>query len=221
MKTAALWTGGKDSALACNKAMREHDVVNIVTFIWDKPSLAHPLSIIKSQSEAIEIPFLWYRLKPPYKESYREAILHLKQNYRIDSVVTGDISYVDAYHGNWIDEVCKDTGVEVIKPLWEHDRQSILDELLDNGFRILFSCVKEPWMTEEWLGRILDSNSMKEMQTLHQLKGSDLCGENGEYHTMVLDAPYFTKTIQVPQFQKEKTPNGFIMKELEVLLKSK
>ncbi len=221
MKAAALWTGGKDSSLACYIAMREHNVDNIVTFIWDQPSLSHPLSIIKAQSEAIKIPFLWYKLKPPYEESYREAILHLKEEYGIQSVVTGDISYVDAYHGNWIDDICRGTGVEVLKPLWEHDRQSILDELLANNFKIMFSCVKEPWMTETWLGRTLDLSSVKEMQELHRNKGLDLCGENGEYHTMVLDAPYFAKIIDIPYFQKKKTKNGFIMEQIEISLKPK
>jgi len=216
MKIAALWTGGKDSSLACYKAMRKHNVECLVTFIWEKPSLSHPRSIIKAQSEASKIPFYWSKLRPPYEKSYREDILEMKDEYGIEGVVTGDISYVDAYHGNWIDDVCKGTGVEVIKPLWERDRQSVLDELLAVGFKIMFSCVKEPWMTESWLGRILDSRRVKEMQKLHRTKGLDLCGENGEYHTMVLDAPYFKETIQVPHFNIEKTQNGYIMEPLEI-----
>jgi len=119
MKVAALWTGGKDSALACYKAIKYgYNVSYIVTFIWEKHSLAHSLSLIKLQSEAIKVPFLWDKLKEPYFDSYREAILELKNEYSIERIITGDISYVDVFHGNWIDKVCEGTCVEVIKPLW-------------------------------------------------------------------------------------------------------
>ncbi len=221
MKVAALWTGGKDSALACYKVMQKHDVEYLVTYIWDIRSRAHPFSIMKAQSEAVGIPFQWSKLRPPYDKSYREDILVLKNEYGIEAVVTGDISYVDAYHGNWIDEVCKGTGVQVLKPLWELDRQSILDELLSNGFKAIFSCVKEPWMTESWLGRTLDEHSVKEMQEIHRTTGLDLCGENGEYHTMVLDAPYFAETLTIPGFTKEKTSNGYVMEPICVSLEPK
>ncbi len=76
-------------------------------------------------------------------------------------------------------------------------------------------------MTESWLGRILDSHTVKEMQELHRSKGLDLCGENGEYHTMVLDAPYFEKTIEVAHFDKERTQNGYVMEPLDISLKPK
>ncbi len=221
LKVAALWTGGKDSSLACFKAMREHNVEYLVTFIWDKPSLAHPRLMMKAQSEATKIPFHWSRIQPPYKESYRNDIIELRDEYGIEGVVTGDISYVDAHHGNWIDDVCKGTGVEVLKPLWEHDRQSILNELLANNFTTIFTCVKQPWMTEDWLGRALDKQSVEDLKELHRTTGLDLCGENGEYHTMVLDAPYFEETVEVPHFTKEKTKNGFIMKPSEIVLRQK
>jgi len=221
MKVAALWTGGKDSSLACYKVMKEHEVPFVVTFIWEKPSLSHPLSIIKLQAEALKTPFSWYKLKAPYFESYRNAITELKKEYGIEAVVTGDISYVDAFHGNWIDDVCKGTGVQVIKPLWEKDRKRIMEDLLSSGFKVMLTCVKEPWMTEEWLGKVIDWPRLKEIEELHQKNGLDICGEFGEYHTMTIDAPFFTQTIQVSKFTKQKVDNAFIMEPVELSLAPK
>ena len=221
MKVASLWTGGKDSSLACYKAMKDHDVALFVHFMWEKPSPSHPLAITKLQSEALKKRFLWDRLKPPYLESYRESIIELKKEYGIEAVVTGDISYVDAFHGNWIDDVCKGTGVEVIKPLWEMDRKSILEDLIGSGFKVIFTCVKEPWMTEKWLGRTIDAQAIKEMEELHEKNGLDLCGEFGEYHTMTVDAPYFTKTIQISHFKTKKVDKSFILEPVELSLKPK
>lgn len=222
MKVAVLWTGGKDSALACYKALKNgHEVSYLVTFIWNNPSLAHSLSLIKLQSEAVKIPFIWDKLEEPYFESYREAILELKNEYGIEGIVTGDISYVDEFHGNWIDKVCEGTGVEVIKPLWDMEREQILTELLDDGFKVMLTCVKEPWLTEEWLGRTLDLQSMVDMQQLHGENGLDICGEFGEYHTMTLDAPFFNKIIRIPNFKKLKTEHGVILEPVEFSISPK
>lgn len=38
-----------------------------------------------------------------------------------------------------------------------------------------------------FLGRVLDAGLVEEMQR----RGIDVCGENGEYHTIVLDGPLF------------------------------
>ena len=200
MKVAVSWTGGKDSALACQKAQKNHDVALFVNFRWDKPSLSHPLAITKLQSEAVIKPFLWERVQPPYLESYRASILYLKSKYGIQGIVTGDIT-VDTFHGKWIDEVCKGTGVQVIKPLWEQDRTKLMDEMLANGLKVIFTCVKEPWLTEDWLGRTIDEQCLKDLKALHDKNGVDLCGEFGEYHTMVIDAPFFKKTITLSKFR--------------------
>lgn len=58
--------GGKDSSLACYKAMKEHEIILFVNFVWKKPSLSHPQIIIKLQSEALKKPFLSKHLSSPY-----------------------------------------------------------------------------------------------------------------------------------------------------------
>lgn len=219
MKVVALWSGGKDSSLACYKAMEERlDVASIVTFIWEKPSLAHPLSVIELQSEALQIPLYKVKVGEPYFEEYRKTISQLKKDYVIEGVVTGDISYVDSFHGNWIDDVCKGIGVEVIKPLWGLDRFAILDELISKGFKAMFTCVKQPWFNEKWLGRILDKQSIKDLKELNQKFGMDICGELGEYHTMILDAPLFKQTVNISKFNKEKINDIFILKPTSLSL---
>ena len=117
MKVAALWSGGKDSCLACYKAIEhKHDVVLLVNFVWEKPSLAYSLTVVRLKAEALQKPSYEAHVKEPYFEEYRKTMLKLKQEYGIEAVVTGDISYVDSFHGNWIDDVCKGTRALPIKP---------------------------------------------------------------------------------------------------------
>ncbi len=160
-------------------------------------------------------------MKPPYFEAYRQTIFQLKKDYGVEGVVTGDISYVDSFHGNWIDDVCKDTGVKVIKPLWGLDRSQILTELVSSGFKVIFTCVKQPWFSEGWLGRTLDMQSIRDLKELNEECGMDMCGEMGEYHTMTLDAPFFTQTVQISEFKREKIGDAFVLEPIELSLAPK
>jgi len=222
LKVAALWSGGKESCLACHKAVKGgFDVAFIVTFVWETPIVCHPLSLMSLQSEALGIPHVKTKVKEPYFEEYREAISRFIKEDGIKGIVTGDISFVDSFHGNWIDDVCRGLSVEVIKPLWGLDRCQILNELVSQGFKAVFTCVRKPWFDEKWLGRELDRDCLKELKELNDKHGIDLCGERGEYHTMIIDAPIFKEVIQISRFSKEKKDSLLFMKPTQFFLKPK
>jgi uncharacterized protein (TIGR00290 family) len=222
MKIAASWSGGKDSGLACYKAMAQgYDVTHIVTFIWETPSVAHPLPLIALQSKALGIEHVEARVKEPYFEQYIEAISHLIKENGIAGIVTGDVCFVDSSRRNWMDDVCKELSIKIIKPLWDVDRYEILNELISQGFKAVFTCVKQPWFDEKWLGRELNWECLKDLKELREKYGIDLCGEFGEYHTMIVDAPFFKEAIEISKFSKEKQDNVLFMKVSESSLKPK
>jgi uncharacterized protein (TIGR00290 family) len=222
MKVAVSWSGGKDSCLSCSKAITQgYDVTHIVTFIWETPSLAHPLPLIALQSKALRIRHIEARVKEPYFEQYKETISRLIKENGIEGIVTGDISFVDSYHGNWVDDVCKGLNIEVIKPLWGVDHYEILNELISQGFKAVFTCAKQPWFDEEWLGRKLDWECLKDLKELREKYGIDICGELGEYHTMIIDAPIFKEAIEISKFSKEKQNTVLFMRISEFSLKPK
>jgi diphthamide synthase (EF-2-diphthine--ammonia ligase) len=53
--------------------------------------------------------------------------------------------------------------------------------------------VREPLLDETWLGRALTAD----MKASFAARGIDPCGENGEYHTAVVDGPAFAQPIRV------------------------
>jgi diphthamide synthase (EF-2-diphthine--ammonia ligase) len=73
----------------------------------------------------------------------------------------------------------------------------LLKRLISNGFKVIFSCVKKPWFTEDWVGRLLDMKTLGLLAANSADTGLDMCGENGEYHTLVLDGPPFKKSIRI------------------------
>ena len=93
------------------------------------------------------------------------------------------------------------------------ERTSVMVDLLQNDFTVLFSCVKSPWLSREWVGRRLSWEVLEEMQRICGEKGMDLCGEEGEYHTMVTDGPLYKKTLRLVSTQvEEKDPGLWFMR---------
>ena len=222
MKIAVSWSGGMESALACHKVIKQgHDVSYLVVFVTETwPAFCHPLSIMELQAKALGIPLLKLGVKEPYEQSYREAISQLIDK-GIEGIVTGDIYVVDDVHGRWMDKVTEGLDISVIMPLWNQDTSKVLNEEISSGFRSVFTCLGRQWFTEEWLGRELNKNSVKDLKALAKETGMDPCGENGEYHTMTIDGPIFKEKVEISKFSKEKHNNRLFIKISEYSLKNK
>ena len=200
-RASILWTGGKDSALALHEAkLKGYDLVNLVTFAPAGETFrAHPLDFMALQAKALGIPHSIIEIREPFRKSYEDAICTLKKKDGIDILVTGDIAEVDG-HPNWIRECSKPSGMEVLTPLWHSDRALLLERLMADGFKVIFSLVKKPWFTEDWVGKPLDNQAMELLHDKMIDIGLDMCGENGEYHTLVLDGPPFKTPIALEQW---------------------
>ncbi len=195
---AMLWTGGKDSALALHEAVLcDCRVRCLVTFAPTDPDfLAHPLAFIKLQAQALNLPHHVLSIQEPFAQGYETALAQLRDEMNIDAVITGDIAEV-AESPNWIRERSRPVGLAVHTPLWGRDRLSLLRQLLDHGFCVRFSCVKTRWLDEDWVGRELDEPAIDDLQRVREKNSLDLCGEEGEYHTLVTDGPDFKRRIAI------------------------
>jgi len=217
MKVAVSWSGGLESSLALHKAIEEgHDVVCLVTFVLGKywPAMGHPPQIMKKQTDSIGIPHLLVDVDKPFKEGYHKAIAELIKTQGIEGIVTGDIYVVDEIHGNWMEDVTEGLDVKIIVPLWEQDTFKVLDDEM-SLFRAVFTCVKKPFFTIDWIGKELNKDTMKDVLALVEKHGIDPAGENGEYHTMVIDGPIFKKPIKIPEFTRKEKDERFYMKIIE------
>jgi diphthine-ammonia ligase len=50
-------------------------------------------------------------------------------------------------------------------------------------------------MDDHWLGKQIDGAFAEEMEK----RGIDVCGEYGEYHTLVVDGPIFNRRIEIKE----------------------
>jgi diphthamide synthase (EF-2-diphthine--ammonia ligase) len=78
-------------------------------------------------------------------------------------------------------------------PLWKQDRKKLVTEMLEVGVvSMIVSC--NTTMGEKFLGRLIDSNLIAELESM----SVDVCGENGEFHTVVINCPLFSREIVLP-----------------------
>lgn len=195
-RSAVLWTGGKDSALALYEARSAgYFIDRLVTLAPLNPEfLAHPIAIMRAQARAMGLPHEVVEIASDAHAGYRSAFTRLRQQDGIAVLITGDIDLVEGMP-NFVRECCAGLDVEVVMPLWQRNLTKLMRKLIDANFEVIFTLVKQPWLTADWLGRRIGVESLQALEELHHATGMDVCGENGEYHTMVLNGPMFRERL--------------------------
>ena len=202
MKLAVLFSGGKDSALAMHKAMKDHEIVCLISVLSENREsyMFHTpnIHITEIQAESIGLPLIrkvTEGVKEDELKDLEEVISEAKERYGIEGIVTGAVKSV--YQSERIKKICDDLDLECINPLWHIDERKLLEELLKNKFRVMVSGVFAYPLGKEWLGRIIDTGVIEELNDLNEKYKISPAGEGGELETTVLDAPFFKKALRV------------------------
>ena len=201
-KVFVSWSGGKDCTLAAYKAMasgfKVGYLVNMATQDGKK-SWTHGLSseVLKVQSRAMGIPLVQGQTtSEAYEDTFVKILLDLKHK-GVTAGVFGDID-VQA-HRDWVERVCRKAGMTAHLPLWQKDQNGLLRDFIAAGFESIVVNVKADLLGEEWLGRRIDSDFVRD---INKLKGITPCGEAGEYHTFVMNGPFFKQRVEITETKK-------------------
>jgi uncharacterized protein (TIGR00290 family) len=198
LKAISSWSGGKDSCLACYKAIQQgYDIKLLLNFISreSKRGCFHGIEgkLLKFQADLIGIPLAQREVSPDmqkYEEEFKAAVTELRGK-DIASMVFGDIYLLE--HESWIERVCGDLNINALEPLWNNSPDNIIDEFIKTGFKAIIVSCKAEIMGKEFLGRYIDKSLVEE------LKKREICpcGEKGEFHTLVVDGPIFKRPIKI------------------------
>ena len=192
-RAAVSWSGGKDSYLALHRSLSQFDVVAAITMFNDdgSRSRSHGLrpEVVAAQTERLGLAHVrgcasW----STYENAYRAALRELR-SLDVTHVIFGDIMYES--NRAFPERVCAAEGLAAIEPLWGEPTDALYREFIATGAAAQIVTVRGDLMSPEWLGRRLTIELLPELQKL----GVDACGEHGEYHTVVVDAPLFSTPI--------------------------
>ena len=201
MKVLSSWSGGKDSCFALIKAKEEGCTPAVMLNMMNengKVSRSHgiKLQILEAQAKAMKIPLVtsastW----GDYELNYINTLKSIKEKHEIKAAVFGDIDI--ASHREWEEKVCKAAEIKALLPLWQGDRKELVLSMIKTGIKaIIVSC--NLTLGVAFLGREINESLLDELEDL----GVDCCGENGEYHTLVIDCSLFENPIELPESEK-------------------
>lgn len=193
------WSSGKDCAWALHALRRDPsvEVVGLLTTVnvtHDRVAMhATRRALLEAQAAALGLPLHIVPLPWPcpnevYEREMRTAALDAAAR-GVTHIAFGDllIEEIRSYRA----EQLRGTGIDPIFPLWGEPTGRLAREIIDAGVEAVVTCIDTKSLPPALLGRRFDASF------LHDLPGGvDPCGENGEFHTVVLDGPMFAAPIE-------------------------
>ena len=193
---AVCFSGGKDSMLALDRAVRSGLRVTRLVTLYDEASErvrfhAVPVAVMRAQGAALGLPL---RLYPTTPASFEAVFLSALADLRADGisgVIFGNIHLADVRA--WYEERVRAAGLDHVEPIWGEPPDRLVREVLARGYTAMLTCVEEAKAERDWLGQPLS----EELIAAFERRGIDCCGEYGEYHTLVTDGPLFRWPLAV------------------------
>jgi diphthamide synthase (EF-2-diphthine--ammonia ligase) len=130
-----------------------------------------------------------------YGLNLTEPIAKLVPKKKIDAIVTGALR--SDYQKTRIEQMAQRLGVKSFCPLWHHNSVNHMRDLVHHGFELLFSSVSCDGLDQNWIGKTLDRNNLKELELLAKQHRFSVDGEGGEFETTVLKSPWMNKKIAI------------------------
>lgn len=209
------WSGGKDSALALWQAQQTdlYEVRALLTTVSGVHNriLMHGVrtELLQLQARALGLPLhLAHMPDQTSMEAYQtvmaQAVDMLKAQ-GLAAALFGDIFLEDlrAYR----EALLQPAGLQADFPIWGRDTTELLETFWRLGFKALIVCTDEGKLGPNFAGRELDEACVRDFPA-----GVDPCGENGEYHTFVYQAPNFAAPVKFILGEKTRrtypSPNG-------------
>ncbi len=200
------WSSGKDAALTLWRLLNNphYNVVGLyTTYVGEEvPFQATPIEVLKEQARLIGLPLFLIELPQvfPPNEVYQQTVINgLKASgLNIQAVAFGDIfcNGIADYRKQYIEP----EGWQCIFPLMGDSSHKLAIEMITIGIKTKLVTVDTSQCEAQYCGKWFNKALLEELPTY-----IDPCGENGEFHTLVINAPYFHKPLKVEWQRIDKT----------------
>jgi len=210
MRVFVSWSGGKDSCLALHRTLRSGFRVDFLFNMLEEDGLksrGHGLrkDILDAQTKAIGIPIIYGKATwEDYEKEFTKIIKDLKSQ-GIEGGIFGDLNIQE--HRDWVEKVCNEVGIKAFEPLWDEKYGTLLNEFIKKGFEAVVVSAKSDIIGVEWAGHSFNWEFIEYLKN----QSLDLCGETGEYHTLVTYGPIFKKRMKILESRKIMDENKWVL----------
>lgn len=213
---AICWSGGKDSALTLSALRADPDwepVTLLTTFTrdFDRVSM-HGVrrELIHAQADALGLPLREVFITAgannvDYEAAMSAEFLALKAQ-GVSTIAFGDLFLADirAYRERLLGQL----GLTPLFPIWGRDTARLAREFIAQGFHATLCCVDTRVLPAKFAGREFNAELLDALPAT-----SDPCGENGEFHSFVHNAPEFRHALDIT-VGAERRDEPFVFRDL-------
>ena len=197
------WSSGKDSAWTLHTLRQQpelYDVRGIFTTVtprFQRVSIqATPIWVLKLQSERLGLPLYQIPIPSPCSNADYEAAMQqffanaesLPDHLTATHFAFGDLYLEDIRR--YREEKLEGTEYTPLFPLWGEDTTELARKMIRSGLRAIVTAINPDRLPKEFAGRWFDMQFIADLP-----EDVDPLGENGEFHTCVIDGPMLTSSI--------------------------
>jgi ABC transporter with metal-binding/Fe-S-binding domain ATP-binding protein len=226
LKLAILFSGGKDSCLALNYALKYEKVVCLIAIESENKSsyMFHTPNIflVRKQAEAMNLPLVIEKTKGEKEQELKDLERAIKlaiKEYNIQGIITGALASV--YQASRIQKICNKLEIECFNPLWQKDQIELLEEIVNQDFEVIIDGVFAEGLID-FIGKKIDEEFIEAIKKIEKLYNINPAGVGGELECFVLNAPFFKKKISIGEFDIINDNKGGVtlnIKEINLIKK--
>jgi len=210
------WSSGKDSAWTLH-LLRQYPGIEIAALLTTFNGAADRVAmhavrreLVEAQAQRIGLPLWFIDLPWPCSNAEYESLMLGMCRRAIEDGITavafGDFFLQDIR--DYRERQLKPTGLRPLFPVWQIPTIELAAELIRAGVKAKVTCIDQAKLDASFAGREYDRDFLNSLPA-----GIDPCGENGEFHTFVYDAPVFSSAIPV-EVGETLARDGFVFADI-------
>lgn len=212
------WSSGKDSAWALQTALSQNELeiiglMTTITEIYDRITM-HGVrrSLLLAQAEALGLPLVSVDIPTPCPmdvyDSCMRRTLEIAAAQGVTHIVFGDLFLQELKESR--EQKLATIGMQAVFPLWQRETSSLAKEMVQGGLKANLTCIDPNKVPVALAGHAFNHDFLIKLPDT-----VDPCGENGEFHSFVWDAPIFNKSVPIQQGETVER-DGFVFTDFYI-----
>ena len=188
-------SGGKDSTLALYRAQQSGFAVTHLFHIYNADSSrvkfhGYKPNLVEEQAKLMGLKsIIMPTSSEEFDNDFKIALETVKQE-GLKGIIFGNIFLKDVRE--FYEARVKSVGLEYYDFLWGQSTKSVFENFIQSGFKAVVTSIWLKKLDRKYLGREINGDFLIDLEK----EAVDVCGENGEYHSLVYDGPCFKRPLR-------------------------